>query len=77
MDRSQERFCPEGMTGGPVSNLGDTFVSNLGNTPGGKNPLDVSEKGNRFRRGKTWLGRLAKAEQNSEAYALEREERSE
>jgi hypothetical protein len=45
VDGSQEDFCPEGTTGGPVSNLGDTFVSNLGNTPGGENPLGVSEKG--------------------------------
>ena len=46
--------------GGPVSNLGDTFVSNLGDTPEGKNPLGVSEKGNRFRRGKSVVGKASK-----------------
>jgi hypothetical protein len=53
---------PEGMTGGPVSNLG--------NTPEGKIHWVCQKKGNRFRRENAWLGRLAKAEQNSDAYAF-------
>ena len=33
------------VTDGPVSELGNTFVSKLGDTPVGKSPLGVSEKG--------------------------------
>jgi hypothetical protein len=34
-----------GPKAGPVSKLGNTFVSELGDTPVGRNPLGVSEKG--------------------------------
>jgi hypothetical protein len=34
-----------GLFCGPVSNLGNTFVSKLGDSPERKNPLGVSEKG--------------------------------
>jgi hypothetical protein len=39
------RTYPEGIKGGPVSKLGNSFVSKLGDSPVGKNPLGVSEKG--------------------------------
>jgi hypothetical protein len=55
LSRGAVAFCPAGTIklspgpkAGPVSKLGNTFVSELGDTPVGKNPLGVSERGQQF-----------------------------